>query len=61
MHIIYIDDSGDEKVCIFSALVIPVSEWNNALTQVRDFRRELRDQYGIYVHKELHGMGICCW
>lgn len=54
MHLIYIDDSRDEQWCVFSALAIPVDQWHEAFGQIREFRRELRRAYGIYVYKELH-------
>lgn len=54
MHLFYVDDSGDEQVAIFSALAIPVDQWHDTFDYVRDFRRELKKQYGIYVYKELH-------
>ena len=54
MHLIYIDDSRDEELCVFSALALPMDQWHSAFKQVRDFRRGLRRAYGIYVYKELH-------
>ncbi|MBU1661642.1 MAG: DUF3800 domain-containing protein [Chloroflexi bacterium] len=54
MHIIYIDDSGDENIHIFSALSVSVAEWHEAFAQVKKFRRELKQTYGIYLDKELH-------
>jgi hypothetical protein len=54
VHLIYIDDSRDERYCVFSALAISASEWQNAFGQVRDFRRNLRDSDGIFVYKEFH-------
>lgn len=51
---IYIDDSRDEQLCVFSALAIPVNEWHQAFSLVRDFRRALKLAYGIYVYKEIH-------
>jgi hypothetical protein len=54
MHLIYIDDSRDEQLCVFSALALPVDQWHRAFEQVREFRRNLRRAYGIYVYKELH-------
>lgn len=54
MHLIYIDDSRDEQLCVFSALAIPVAEWHQAFEQVRDFRRAIKTAYGIFVYKELH-------
>jgi hypothetical protein len=54
MHLVYIDDSKDEQKCIFSALAIPATEWQNAFQRVRDFRRGLRKSDRIFVYKELH-------
>ncbi len=54
MHLIYIDDSKDEEICVFSALAVPVDQWHAAFQQIRDFRRTLHKAYGIYTYKELH-------
>jgi hypothetical protein len=54
MHLIYIDDSRDERTCLFSALALPVDQWHDAFQQMREFRHRLRRTYGIYVYKELH-------
>ena len=54
MHLVYIDDSKDEELCIFSALAISATLWQGAFEQVRNFRHELRKSDGIYVYKELH-------
>ncbi|HUJ09560.1 MAG TPA: hypothetical protein VL171_05990 [Verrucomicrobiae bacterium] len=54
MHLIYIEDSGDEQLAIFSALAIPVEQWRDCFTRIKEFRRNLKQAYGIYVYKELH-------
>lgn len=54
MHLIYIDDSRDEQLCVFSALAIPSDTWTEAFGLVKDFRRGLRQADGIYIYKELH-------
>jgi hypothetical protein len=54
MHLIYIEDSADEQTSVFSALAIPVEQWRACFAAVKQFRRELRRAYGIYVYKELH-------
>ncbi|MFQ5794383.1 MAG: DUF3800 domain-containing protein [Candidatus Bipolaricaulia bacterium] len=54
MHLIYIDDSRDEQLCVFSALAIAADQWLDAFRQVRQFRHDLRESDGIYVYKELH-------
>lgn len=54
MHLVYIDDSKDEELCIFSALAVSAALWQDAFQQVRSFRRELKKSDGIFVYKELH-------
>jgi hypothetical protein len=54
MHFVYFDDSGDEEICVFSALLVPVATWRVCFDQLRLFRRGLKVSDGIYVRKELH-------
>lgn len=54
LHLIYIDDSADEALAIYSALAIPATQWRTAFQKVRQFRQDLRRTHGIYLFKELH-------
>lgn len=58
MHLIYIDESKDTEVrpktYIYSALCISDDAWRRAFDRIRDYRRDLRQNYGIYIKKELH-------
>lgn len=54
MFLVYIDDSGDEHVRCFSALLIHESVWKECQRQIKDFRRRLKASDGLYVTKELH-------
>jgi hypothetical protein len=54
MHLIYIEDSADEQIAVFSALAIPVEQWRVCFAKLKEFRRDLKRTYGIYVYKELH-------
>lgn len=54
MHLIYVDESGDEQLAVYSALAIPADQWREAFNELKLFRRQLRQTYGIYIHKELH-------
>lgn len=54
MHLVYIDDSRDEHLCVFSALAVPADEWRDAFAQVRQFRRNLHRTDAIFVYKEFH-------
>ena len=53
-HLIYIDDSRDERFCVFSALAIPVTDWLEAFQSLKGYRHSLKKSDGIYVYKELH-------
>ena len=54
MLLIYIDDSGDEKLCVFSALTIRADRWNFCLEKVKQFRHDLQMSDGIHVYTEFH-------
>ncbi len=54
MDLVYVDDSRDEALCIFSALVIPSEHWRRAFDTIKGFRRKLKVSDGIYVYKEFH-------
>ncbi len=54
MHLIYIDDSGDEELCVFSALTIRVDKWNPCLRAIKKFRRDIQMSDGISVYTEFH-------
>jgi hypothetical protein len=53
-HLIYIDDSRDEKLCLFSALAVPADNWLEAFRALKEHRHRLKKTDGIYVYKELH-------
>jgi hypothetical protein len=54
MHLCYIDDSGDEQTRVFSTLAIPLDTWRTCFEQVKNFRRALRQQHGMFVKVEFH-------
>ncbi len=54
MHLIYIDDSGDEELCIFSALTIRADEWHSCLKEIKNFRHDIQTSDGISVYAEFH-------
>ena len=54
MHLIYIDDSGDEELCAFSALTIRADKWNSCLEKVKRFRHALQTSDSISVYTEFH-------
>lgn len=54
MHFVYVDDSKDQRLACFSALIIPADRWRASLDWLLDARRALRDCHGIYIVKEIH-------
>ena len=54
MYLAYIDDSFDEKLACFSAIVIPAKAWLRVLNETLDFRRALKRSDGIHITKEFH-------
>jgi hypothetical protein len=58
MHFVYIDDSGDEQVAIFSALAIPDDQWKANYEAIKAFRQEIKKSDGILIRKELHAVNF---
>jgi Protein of unknown function (DUF3800) len=54
MHLVYVDDSKDDKSVCFSAIVIPSEQWLKAFDQLIAMRREMKNSHGIYTRIELH-------
>lgn len=54
MHLVYMDESGDEKWRTFAALTVPEQEWHATLAMIRDFRCKLHKTDGINVKAEFH-------
>ena len=54
MHFVYIDDSGDEAIACFSALIIPADQWRDSLNHLLDVRRQMNASDGIYLKSEMH-------
>lgn len=54
VHFVYIDDSGDEQVRAYAAITIAETDWKDVLGRIKQYRRDLKAQYGIFVTKELH-------
>lgn len=53
-HVVYIDDSQDDKAVVCTALMIKDSDWHAAFKIIKAFRKSLKQSDGIYIYKELH-------
>ncbi|HKG38633.1 MAG TPA: DUF3800 domain-containing protein [Conexibacter sp.] len=54
MVLFYVDDSGDERLTTFSAIGVPVEQWNAALARWLAWRRKLHFQHDIPIDYRLH-------
>jgi hypothetical protein len=61
MYLMYVDESGDSgivnspsKYFVLSALVIHETNWQKLLDDTVDFRRYLKNQYGLLMREEIH-------
>jgi len=53
-YIYYIDESTAGEKYIYTALGIPIKQWNHIFDRIKTFRHYINTEYGIQLHKELH-------
>lgn len=53
-YFIYIDESQDQDLYIYSALLVPFSSWNDVFGRVLSHRRALKKTDGLFVRYEWH-------
>jgi len=58
MYIYYLDASADRNLYVLSALRITSERWREIFEQTKEFRRHLKDVYGVYIKKELHATDL---
>lgn len=55
MWFAYIDESKEQNsVFVYSALIVRGERWSSVFSTVKDFRRRLRAEHGIFQSHELH-------
>lgn len=61
MYISYFDEAGDDgfpetssPIFVLSSLYMDHNEWKNNFEQIRQFKRKLKDDYGMPVKEEFH-------
>jgi hypothetical protein len=54
MHFVYIDDSKDNKLACFSALLVPTDSWNECLNRLIAIRRIMKQSDGVPLRMEFH-------
>ncbi|MBH0053188.1 DUF3800 domain-containing protein [Salinibacterium sp. SWN139] len=53
-YIAYIDDSGDEKYAVYTALLIPIEKWTSTLHEWLKFRRNVFETFTVPADGEIH-------
>jgi hypothetical protein len=55
MWFAYIDESKEQNsIFVYSALILRGESWASVFSTVKDFRKKLKEQYGIFLSHELH-------
>ncbi len=55
MWFVYFDESKENnRFFVYGALIVDSEQWNDAFIALKEFRRALKVDYGIYVSKVLH-------
>lgn len=54
MHFIYIDDSTERPLHVFSGICVPCERWNETFDRLKQWRRHLKDVHNIPMGYELH-------
>lgn len=54
MHLVYIDDSGDETIACYTALIIDAAQWRACNDMLHQLRLIMKEKCGVYTSIELH-------
>lgn len=55
MHLVYLDESGDQgQFYVYTALAIREDNWRAALNRIKALRKQLKDDWGLPMNHELH-------
>jgi hypothetical protein len=55
MWFVYLDESKDDnKIFVYSALIVEADSWPEAFKALKDARTRLRQRRGVYMKQELH-------
>lgn len=58
MHFIYIDDSTDRPLNVFSAMCVPCDRWNETFERIKKWRQHLKEVHNIPLNFELHAQSF---
>lgn len=61
MYLMYVDESGDPglvgsptTIFALTGLVVHEVRWRDAMTEIVDFRRRMREKFGLKIREEIH-------
>ena len=58
MRLYYIDESEGPRYYVRTALGVDAERWNELSNDILEWRTEVRDRYGIPVHRKLHACDL---
>ena len=60
-YIVYFDETGDDgantlssKHFVLSSVYLAVDSWQDNFNRIREFRKELKEKYGLHIKEEIH-------
>ena len=61
MYLMYVDESGDDGILnspteffVLSGLVMHELRWRDCVGRIYDFRKRMRDKFGLRIREEIH-------
>jgi hypothetical protein len=54
VRLFYVDESYDPSKFCLSAIGIRHTEWRECFSRVREYRKQLKEDHGIFLRKEIH-------
>ncbi len=66
-YIVYYDETGDDgnntkssDTFLLTAVYMPISKWTDTYLKIKEFRKKLKDDYGLHISEEIHTKHLLC-
>ena len=60
-YLVYFDETGDDgantlssKQFVLTSVYLNINSWQDTFNDIRTFRKELKEKYGLYITEEIH-------
>ena len=60
-YLVYFDEAGDDgantlssKQFVLTSVYLDINIWQNTFNDIRVFRKEMKEKYGLHVTEEIH-------